>query len=228
MRPDLLRPLVDTWALAQRQSVHRRPDYVAPGRFEYSFIEFVIVAVVLLATTFIGLKLARDYRARRDERLTETSGGWRIRSQLDIDAGSPYNRFPGLALRTPHDVMEGHDEGFEVSYFSGHLPRVPGDNAEAPPVLGNAVGRRDVPHAIVQLPVDPPRRRYVATDPPAGPLDGWGPRAAQVLGEARGVVVETAPLALMVSSWGASAVVVGRVALALAKAVVEDAASERG
>jgi hypothetical protein len=205
----LVRLVIDTWALAQRQSVHRRPDYVAPGRFEYSFIEFVIFAVVLLTTTFIGLKLARDYRQRRDERLTETSGGWRIRSQLDVDAGSPYNRFAGLALRMPHDVMEGHDEGFEVSYFSAHLPRHAGD-----------AGSRDVPHAIVQLPVDPPQRRHVATD---GQIDGWGPRATQVLGEAPGVMVETAPLALMVSSTGASAVNVGRIALALAKAVVEDA-----
>jgi hypothetical protein len=213
MLPDLMRLLVDTWALAQRQSVHRRPDYVAPGRFEYSFIEFVLFAVVLLAVTFIGLKLARDYRQRRDERLTETSGGWRIRSQLDVDAGSPYNRFPGLALRMPHDVMEGHDEGFEVSYFSAYQPRY----------VGNDPDNRDVPHAIVQLPVDPPQRRHVATDGAADPIAGWGPRATQVLGEAPGVVVETAPLALMVSSTGASAVNVGRIALALAKAVVEDA-----
>jgi hypothetical protein len=218
MLPDVLRLFADTQVVAQRQSVHLRPGYVAPGRFEYSFIEFVIFAIVLLALTFIGLKLARDYRERRDERLSESSGGWRIRSQLDIDAGSPYNRFPSLALRMPHDVMEGHDEGFEVSYFSGHLP-----DDGAPPMLGNAADG-GVPHAIVQLPVDPPRRRYVAADAPAGTLDGWGPRAALVLGDARGVVVETAPLALMVYSWGASAVVVGRVALALAKAVVEDAA----
>jgi hypothetical protein len=210
----LVQLLVDTWALAQRQSVHRRPDYVAPGRFEYSFIEFVIFAVVLLGGTFIGLKLARDYRQRRDERLTETSGGWRIRSQLDVDAGSPYKRFPGLALRMPHDVMEGHDDGFEVSYFSAHLPRYVGD-----------AGSRDVPHALVQLPVDPPQRRYIAGDTAPGVVDGWGPRATQVLAEAPGVVVETAPLALMVSSTSASAVNVGRIALALAKAVVEDAKS---
>jgi hypothetical protein len=211
--PDLLRILLDTWFLAQRQSVHRRPDYVAPGRFEYSFLEFVIFVVVLLAAGFIGLKLARDYRERRDQRLTETSGGWRIRSQLDTDAGSPYNRFPGLALRMPHDVMEGHDDGFEVSYFSGHLPRH----------MGDAGTRRDAPHAIVQLPVDPPQRRHVASDAPAEPIDGWGPLATQVLSDARGVVVDTAPLALMVHSRGASAAEVSRVALALAKAVVEDA-----
>jgi hypothetical protein len=213
MHSDLVRLLVDSWLVAQRQSVHQRPDYVAPGRFEYSFIEFVIFVVVLLAVTFIGLKLARDYRQRRDERLTETSGGWRIRTQLDIDAGSPYNRFPGLALRMPHDVMEGHDDGFEVSYFSAYQPRYVGDDPN----------NRDVPHAIVQLPVDPPECRHVATDGPAEPIDRWGPRATQVLIEARGVVVETAPLALMVCSTGASAVNVGRVALALAKAVVEDA-----
>jgi hypothetical protein len=216
--PDLLRILLDTWLLAQRQSVHRRPDYVAPGRFEYSFIEFVIFSVGLLTATFIGLKLARDYRERRDERLTETSGGWRIRSQLDIDAGSPYNRFPGLALRMPHDVMEGRDEGFEVSYFSGHLQRSTGD----------ADASRDVPHAIVQLPLDPPRLRHMAIDGPATPIDGWGPGAAKVLSDARGVVVETAPLALMVYGTSASAVEVGRLALALAKAVVADGSAQNG
>ena len=213
MRPDLVvRLVVDTWLVAQRYR-SSTPDRVAPGRFEYSFIEFVLFAVVLLAVTFIGLKLARDYRERRDERLTETSGGWRIRSQLDVEAGSPYNRFPGLALRMPHDVMEGHDEGFEVAYFSGHLPRY----------VGDAGSRRDVPHAIVQLPVDPPQRRHMAAAGPAEPIEGWGPRATQLLSDARGVAVDTAPLALMVHSNGASAVQVGRFALALAKAVVEDA-----
>jgi hypothetical protein len=211
MHSDLARLLVDTWLVAQRYR-SSTPSRLAPGRFEYSLIEFVLFAVVLLAVTFIGLKLARDYRQRRDERLTEASGGWRIRTQLDVDAGSPYNRFPGLALRMPHDVMEGHDEGFEVSYFSAHLPRYVGD-----------AGSRDVPHAIVQLPVDPPQRRHAATDGAAEPIEGWGPRASQVLSDARGVIVETAPLALMVSSSGASAANVGRIALALAKAVVEDA-----
>ena len=193
--------------MAQRQSVRVRPDYVAPGRFEYSFIEFVIFVVVLLGLTFIGLKLARSYREKRDERLTASSGGWRIRSQLDIDAGSPYNRFSGLALRMPHDVMEGQEDGFEVAYFRGHLSKY----------------KRDVPHALVQLPVDPPQRLYVAPEAPGAPVDGWGPRATQVLSDARGVVVETAPLALMVFSNGASLEDVGRIALALAKAVVEDA-----
>lgn len=198
MQNILVRLLVDTWAVAQRQSVHRRPDYVAPGRFEYTFIEFVIFVVVLVAATLVGLQMARSYRERRDARLTESSGGWRIRSQLDVDAGSPYNRFPGLALSMPHDVMEGHDEGFEVSYFSAHRPRRAGDNSDAPTVLGNAGSRRDVPHAIVQLPVDPPQRRYVAADAAAGVIDGWGSRASKVLSDARGVVIETAPLALMV------------------------------
>lgn len=207
------RLLVDTWLLAQRYR-SSGPTRLAPGRFEYSFIEFVIFAMVLLGGTFVALKLAREYRQRRDERLTETSGGWRIRSQLDVDAGSPYNRFPGLALRMPHDVMEGHDEGFEVSYFSAYLPRY----------VGDVPSNRAVPHAIVQLPVDPPQGRHAAGDGPAAPIQGWGPRATQVLADARDVVVETAPLALMVASTtGASAVNVGRVALALAKAVVEDA-----
>jgi hypothetical protein len=213
--PDLARRLADLPGLPSivEQGRSYSSGRVAPGRFEYSFIEFVIFVVVLVAVTLIGLQMARSYRERRDQRLTESSGGWRIRSQLDIDAGSPYNRFPDLALRMPRDVMEGHDEGFEVSYFSGnakHSVTHPGH-------------RRPVPHAIVQLPVDPPSRRYVPADVPAGPIDGWGPRASQVLNDARNVVVDTAPLALMVHSTGASAVDVGRIALALAKAVVEDA-----
>lgn len=209
MLPGLIRLLVDTQVVAQRQSVHRRPDYVVPGRFEYSFIEFVIFVVVLLGLTFIGLKMARSYREKRDQRLTASSGGWRIHSQLDIDAGSPYNRFSGLALRMPHDVMEGQEDGFEVSYFRGHLSRY----------------RQNVPHALVQLPVDPPQRRFMSAAVPGGPVDGWGPRAAQVLRESRGLVVETAPLALMVHSTDASAEHVARLALALAKAVVQDAAT---
>lgn len=173
-------PVIDTWLLAQRYR-SSGPSRVVPGRFEYSFIEFVLLVMVLLGGTFIALKLAREYGQRRDERRSETSGGWRLRSQLDVEAGSPYNRFSGLALRMPHDVMEGHDEGFEVSYFSAHLPRRAGDNAEARPVLGETGSRRDVPHAIVQLPVDPPLHQIVSTD--AGrPTDGWGPRATQVLG----------------------------------------------
>jgi len=214
--PDLLHVLVENWLIAQRYR-SSSPTRLAPGRFEYSFIEFVLFAMVLLGGTFVVLKLAREYRQRRDEQLTETSGGWRIRSQLDVDAGSPYNRFPGLALRMPHDVMEGHDEGFEVSYFTAYLPRYVGD-----------AWKRDVPHAIVQLPVDPPQRRHIAQDGAAEPIEGWGPRAKQVLSDARGVVVETAPLALMVASTtGGAAVNVGRVALALAKAVVEDASGAR-
>ena len=190
---------------------YRRDDRVAPGRMEYSFIEFVVFVVVLLGATFVGLRMARSSREKRDERLTASSGGWRIRSQLDLDAGSPYNRFPGLAWRGPHDVMEGLEEGLEVSYFHGG------------PI--SAQGRSDVPYALVQLPVDPPQRRDVAADTPGGPTHGWGPRAARVLSEARGVVVETAPLALLVHSNSAPAEVVGRVALALAKAVIEDANS---
>jgi hypothetical protein len=209
MLSDLARRLADVPGLPSLVEQRRRfsPDRVAPGRFEYSFVEFVIFAVVLLGLTFLGLRLARSYREKRDERLTASSGGWRIRSQLDIDAGSPYNRFSGLALRMPHDVMEGQEHGFEVAYFRGHLSKY----------------SRDVPHALVQLPVDPPRLRFVAPDTPGAPIDGWGPRAAQVLSDARGVVVETAPLALMVFSNGASPEDVGRIALALAKAVVEDA-----
>ena len=209
MIPDLVVRLAAAPVVALMLEQYRRDDRVAPGRMEYSFIEFVVFVVVLLGATFVGLRMARSSREKRDERLTASSGGWRIRSQLDLDAGSPYNRFPGLALRAPHDVMEGLEDGFEVSYFRGHLSEQ----------------RRDVPHALVQLPVDPPQRRDVAAATPDGPTHDWGLRAAHVLSEASGVVVETAPLALMVHSSGAPAEVVGRVALALAKAVVEDANS---
>lgn len=209
MIPDLVARLAAAPVVALMLEQYRSDDRVAPGRMEYSFIEFVVFVVVLLGATFVGLRMARSYREKRDERLTASSGGWRIRSQLDLDAGSPYNRFPGLALRGPHDVMEGLEDGFEVSYFRGHLSR----------------GNRDVPHALVQLPVDPPQRRYVAAETPGGRSHGWGPRAAHVLNEASGVVVETAPLALLVYSSGATPEDVGRVALALAKAVVEDANS---
>ncbi len=209
MIPDLVARLAAAPVVALLLEQYRWDDRVAPGRMEYSFIEFVVFVVVLLGATFVGLRMARSYREKRDERLTASSGGWRIRSQLDLDAGSPYNRFPGLTLRGPHDVMEGLEDGFEVSYFRGHLSR----------------GNRDVPHALVQLPVDPPQRRYVAAETPGGRSHGWGPRAAHVLNEASGVVVETAPLALLVYSSGATSEDVGRVALALAKAVVEDADS---
>ena len=129
MIPDLVFRLVDAPVVALMVDQYRRDDRVVPGRMEYSFIEFVVFVVVLLGATFVGLRLARSSREKRDERLTASSGGWRIRSQLDLDAGSPYNRFPGLALRAPHDVMEGLEDGFEVSYFRGHLSEQRRSNA---------------------------------------------------------------------------------------------------
>ena len=207
MLPDILRQLgaspILPRLLAQRQRYSNR---VAPGRLEYSFFEFVIGAALLLGLTFAALALARRYRTERDERLTAQAGGWRVRSQLDFDPGDPFNRFPGLGLAMPQNVMEGQEEGFDVAYFEAN------------------VGRRQpsVPHALVQLPVEPPRERYVADD--GGVVgSGWGPRASQLLATASGVVVETAPLAVLVRSSGASSDAVSRFALALARAVVDDA-----
>lgn len=209
MLPEIARRLGDVPGMPLLLEQRRRlsPGRVAPGRFEYSFIEFVIFAALLLGVTFLGLRWARGYRAKRDENMTASSGGWRFRTQLDIDAGSPFNRFPDLALAMPHDVMEGQEDDFEVAYFNAY------------PRRGSPV----VPYALVQLPVDPPKGRFVAEQVPDVNASIWGPAASRLLADARGVVVETAPLALLVRSDGASAEAVGRFALALAKAVVEDA-----
>ena len=80
MFPDLVRRLAAAPVVALKLEQYRQLDRVAPGRFEYRFIEFMVFAAVLLGLTFVGLRMARSYREKRDERLTASSGGWRIRS----------------------------------------------------------------------------------------------------------------------------------------------------
>lgn len=189
--------------------VHATPSRVVEGRFEFGGFTFVLGAGLLLGLTFAGLLAARHYRESRDARLSASSGGWRMRAHLDLDPGEPFSRFDGLALMAPHDVMEGTEEGFEVAYFEVSVSRET---------------RIVRPCALVQLPVDPPRPYDLHAEGPADPtrLAGWGPRAAAVLASAYGVRIQTAPLAILVQSTRAPSDVVSRVALALAKALVED------
>lgn len=192
-----------------------RSTRVAPGRFEYSGGEFFILALGLAALTIVGLFVARIVRDNRDARLSDSSGGWRIRSQFDLDLPDPYCRFSGLALEGPHNAMEGTEQGFEVAYFEVTVGR-------RPPVVR--------PCAIVQLPDDPPRTRVDAVHgrPHASALSAWGPAARAVLAEVQNVTIETAPLALLVRSTGAPSEAVSRTALALAKALGEDARRTSG
>jgi len=81
-------------------------------------------------------------------------------------------------------------------------------------------------YILVQLPVDPPQRAVINTDGviDATVLASWGPRASRVLTSAQGGLrVETAPRAILVESTRARSDAVGRVALALARAIVDDA-----
>jgi len=171
-----------------------------------------ILVIVLLAVTGIGLLVSRHYRESRDARLSESSGGWRMRAQLGLDPGDPYSRFSGLALTSPHNVMEGTEEGFEVSYF------------DISPLGRDTTVVR--PCAIVQLPVNPPQRAVISTDGviDATVLAGWGTRASRVLTSAQGGLrIKTAQLAILVESTRAPSDAVSRVALALARAIVDDA-----
>lgn len=193
-------------AVAQRR--------LASGRFEYSGGEFFLIVLALVGLTIGGLFWARVVRENRDARFSASSGGWRIRTRLDLDLPDPYCRFSDLALAGPHNVMEGTEDGFDVAYFDID------------------VGRRSRvvrPCAIVQLGEDPPR---VSLDtsrgrPPETALESWGPAARDVLAEAQGLRIETAPLAILVRSTGAPPEMVRRVALALATAIVDDAAAAR-
>ncbi len=194
--------------------VHATPSTVADGRFEFGGLAFVLGAAALLGATVVGLFIARRVRESRDARTSELSGGWRIRTHLDLEPGDPYDRFEGLGLMAPHNVMEGTDDGFSVAYFEVTVGR------QSPVVR---------PCALVQLPVDPPRPFAVDAEGPPDPtvMAGWGPKAIAVLSTAYGVRVETAPLALLVRSTRAPSDAVARVALALARAVVEDDAAAR-
>lgn len=183
-----------------------------------SFIEFLLIAFGLLGATFVGLGIARHYRERRDEALTASSGGWRIRSQLPMSPGSPYNRFD-LTFDMAHDAMEGRDEGFDVAYFWAYAP------------FARKERYGDAPWAcaIVELPVDPPA--FAMHEDERVPV-GVGARTAAVLetvdevGDHGGMEIRTAPLALLVRFQRASRETVERTALALAKAIVADAAGQ--
>lgn len=187
---------------------------------------FFAILVVIAAgwALIVGRRLWQD---RRDAERTEASGGeWRFRSELPLDVGPPYNYFGPLPIA--RDIMEGTDEGFEVAYFT--TSERTGDT------------RRDQPAAIVEVSVELPRFRYRAEDLDesapailaslrqftAAHLDTTrpgrvGPRAAEVLARARSVIVTTAAFAVLVESRGARSEDVQRFALALAKALVEDA-----
>ncbi len=194
--------------------VHATPSRVVEGRFEFGGVTFVLGAGLLLGLTFAGLLAARHYRESRDARLSESSGGWRLRAHLDLDPGDPFSRFDGLGLMAPHNVMEGTEDGFPVAYFEVTVGRET---------------RIVRPCALVQVPVDPPRPYAVDAEGPVDPtlLAGWGPRAAAVLSSAYGVRIRTAPLAILVQSTRAPSDTVSRVALALAHALVADDAARR-
>lgn len=193
-------------------------------------MELIAILVVLVGGVSL-LAIRRYLRDRRDAEATEASGGtWRIRSELPLDAGPPYADFGAeLLLAGPFDVMEGIDGGFEVAYFTTY------DRARSSQ-------RVERPGAIVQLQIETPRFRYVAVDldedapehlqalrqqtPPHHDTSRpgrVGPRAAQLLADARSVIVTTAPFAVWVQSRGASTEAVHRLALALGTAIVADA-----
>jgi hypothetical protein len=195
-------------------------------------VELLAILIVLVGG-FGFLVVRRHWLYKRDAELSEGAGaGWRFRSELPRDAGPPYSDFAAdLFLLMPSDVMEGIEEGFETSYFTIE------DG-------GRWRGRIQRSAAIVQLPVETPKFRYVAEDldggapgvlaaiqrhtPPhhdTGTPGRVGPMTAELLSYARSVLVETSPFAVFIRSKGASAEAVSRLTMALAKAIVADAGS---
>ena len=193
-------------------------------------MELLLILVVLVGG--FGLLAGRlHWLEHRDASLTEAAGdGWRIRSELPHDAGSPYSDFAtDLFLLMPSDVMEGTEEGFEVAYFTIE------DG-------GGWRSRIQRPAAIVQVPVETPKFRYLAEDvdydagrvlstleqrtPPhhdSGTPGRIGRKTAEALSLARSVLIETAPFAVFVRSKGATTEEVRRLTMALANALVVDA-----
>jgi len=113
-------------------------------------MELLLILVVLVGG--FGLLAGRlHWLEHRDASLTEAAGdGWRIRSELPHDAGSPYSDFAtDLFLLMPSDVMEGTEEGFEVAYFTIE------DG-------GGWRSRIQRPAATVQVAVETPKFRYLA------------------------------------------------------------------
>lgn len=196
-------------------------------------MELLAILIVLVAG-FGFLAGRRHWLAHRDATLTEAAGeGWKVRSELPHDVGSPYSDFGmELFLLMPSDVMEGTDEGFEVAYFT---------------IEDGRRSRVQRPAAIVQVPVETPKFRYITRDldddaahhlaalqqqtPPhhdTGRAGRVGPRTGELLAHARAMIVETAPFAVFIRSKGASTETVQRLAIALAKAIVADAAFRHG
>lgn len=191
-----------------------------------------LLAIVIVIVGGVGfLAVRRHWLASRDADLTASAGGWRIRSELPHDAGFPYSDFgTDLFLLGPSDVMEGTEEGFEVSYFT---------IAEDGP---RGRRRHQSPAAIVQVPVETPKFRYLAEDldddarkqlaaiqhhtPPhydTGRPGRVGPKTAELLKFAQSVIVETSPFTVFIRSRGARSEDVSRLTIALAKALVADA-----
>ena len=189
--------------------------------------------LVVLIGGFGFLAVRRQWIERQDDAMNEVAEyGWRTRSDLPHDAGPPYHDYsPDLFLMMPSDIMEGTEEGFEVSYFTVR------DRA------GNrAGGGPQHPASIVQVAVETPKFRYVAQDlaegasglltslrhqtPPhyeGGTPGRVGPKTAEVLSLTRSVSVQTAPFSIFIRSHGASPEAVARLTMALAKAIVADA-----
>jgi len=192
------------------------------------------VEIIAILVAGPGLLVGRrHWLAHQDAEATEATGGeWRSRSELPLDAGWPYAAFaPDIFLAHPADLMEGTDEGFGVVYFTVHR-----GGAHRQP--------KAFPAAIVQVPGETPKFRYVTEDldddapkhlaslrrhtPPhyEGGRDGQvGPRTSELLAGARAVIVETAAGAVWVQSRGATQKEVQRLTLALARAMVADAAT---
>ena len=190
----------------------------------------IVAILVVLVGGFALLAVRRYWIDKRDAALTEAAGHeWRIRSELPLDAGPPYSDFGAeLLLTGPSDVMEGTDEGFEVAYFTTYEG-------------GRNNSRAEWPGAIVQLPVETPKFRFVAEDlddgaeralkafrletPPhydTGRPGRVGAATAELLLGARSVIVTTAPFAVWIQSRGAPSREVNRLAISLAKALVAD------
>lgn len=189
-----------------------------------------LIAILVVLVVGLGFLAARrHWLAHRDATLTEAAGhGWRIRSELPHDAGPPYSDFGiELFLMMPSAIMEGTEEGFEVAYFT---------------IEDGRRSRIQRPAAIVQVPVETPKFRYMTLDldddaaghlaalqqqtPPhhdTGRAGRVGPRTAALLSTATSIIVETAPFSVFIRSKGASTEVVRRLTMALARAIVADA-----
>jgi hypothetical protein len=113
----------------------------------------IIAILVVLVGGFTLLAGRRYWIDTRDSAFTGAAGGeWRVRSELPLDAGPPYSDVGAeLVVTGPSNVMEGTDEGFEFAYSMTYEG-------------GRSNSRAEWPAAIVQLPVETPKFRFVAED----------------------------------------------------------------